>query len=115
MRKHPKRCSDTRGWVSRLPSASQILQPSPIYRGFAACWALLRVSVLYSSSRKRFRCRRYQERQSRETESSRCLPGPSAVVTTSKRAGEAPHKAWIDLTAPHIPPCQLQREKLALG
>lgn len=95
-----------RGWVSRLPPAPQTLQLSPI---LPTVCTVSGVTQSFSSFRKRFRCRRYQER-SVETKSSRCPPGPSAVVTTSKRGGEAPTKPGL-ISEPITSPCQLQREE----
>lgn len=103
----PQRCSDTRGWfisppfpwldvldVLFAPQQDRFYSPAPFTN------SLHRVGR-YSEFhfRKRFRCRRCQERGPGETESSRCLPGPSAVGTTKSGWGGS-HKAWIDLTAP---------------
>lgn len=63
-------------------------------RLLTVCTVVLAVTQGFGSARKRFLCRRCQERR-RETESSRCLPGPSALLTTSKRAGEAPTKPGL--------------------
>lgn len=101
MRKRPKRCSDTRGLCTPPPFSWLGVLLAPSTADWAAQPGLLTVCTVglavtrgFGSARKRFLCRRCQGRR-RETESSRCLPGPSALVTTSKRAGEAPTKPGL--------------------